>query len=176
MRDVQAALGLDAFWRLRCGHRGLEPAGDVQVDSADAHGNTLLSEAAVGGATATAELLLQRGADPNSQGEFRRTPLWRAAFLGKSDLILPLLSAGADPRIPNEAGELPEHVAATPAIKAQIQAWDTRQTDELLQAWQQKQEIAAAKVQERLAAELRVGFWWPGCSCKAHVMSCIALC
>ncbi len=46
------------------------------VDTADAHGNTLLSEAAAGGALGTVKLLLGRGADPNSQGEFMRTPLW----------------------------------------------------------------------------------------------------
>eukprot|EP00892_Ulva_mutabilis_P006196 jgi/Ulvmu1/3949/UM018_0172.1 len=125
------------------------------VDSADAHGNTLLSEAAAGGALATAELLLQRGANPNSQGEFKRTPLWRAAFLGKLDLVLPLLSGGADPRIPNEGGELPEHVAASLEIKQQLQEWDTARTDELLHAWQQKQEAVAALVQERRAAELK---------------------
>lgn len=43
-----------------------------------------------------------RSANPNSQGEFQRTPLWRACFLGKADVVQPLLEAGADPRIGNE--------------------------------------------------------------------------
>jgi hypothetical protein len=33
------------------------------------------------------------------QGEFKRTPLWRAAFLGKAEVVPLLLEAGADPRI-----------------------------------------------------------------------------
>lgn len=48
---------------------------------------------------------------PN-QGEFKRTALWRAAFLGQLEVLAPLLEAGADPRISNEGGELPEHVAS----------------------------------------------------------------
>ena len=69
------------------------------VDVADGHGNTLLSEAAAGGAVDAVKLLLGLGADPNTQGEFKRTPLWRAAFLGKTDCVGPLLAGGADPRI-----------------------------------------------------------------------------
>ena len=69
---------------------------------ADGHGNTLLSEASAGGAAATVKHLLKMGANPNTQGEFKRTPLWRAAFLGKADCIAPLLEGGADPRIGNK--------------------------------------------------------------------------
>ena len=46
--------------------------------------------------------LFYRGANPNSQGEFLRSPLWRASFLGHPDVIFPLLNAGADPRVGNE--------------------------------------------------------------------------
>lgn len=70
----------------------------MQIEWADAHGNTLLSEAAAGGALAVCKYLLDTGANPNTQGEFQRSPLWRAAFLGKQDLVIPLLTAGADPR------------------------------------------------------------------------------
>ncbi len=41
----------------------------------------------------------QMGADPNSRGEFQRTPLWRAAFLGHAEVVPVLLEGGADPRI-----------------------------------------------------------------------------
>ncbi len=41
----------------------------------------------------------QLGADPNSRGEFGRTPLWRAAFLGKEKVVPVLLEGGADQRI-----------------------------------------------------------------------------
>eukprot|EP00955_Chlamydomonas_euryale_P105733 365661-Chlamydomonas_euryale.AAC.18 len=83
------------------------------VDAADAHGNTILSEAAAGkgmaiqklfcssGTLSTVQLLLDSGADPNTRGEFARTPLWRACFLGKAEVVMPLLRAGADPRIGN---------------------------------------------------------------------------
>ena len=70
----------------------------MQLEWADAHGNTLLSEAAAGGALEVCKYLLELGANPNTQGEFQRSPLWRAAFLGKQDLVIPLLTAGADPR------------------------------------------------------------------------------
>lgn len=128
----------------------------AQVECADVHGNTLLSEAAAGGALATVEHLLQsRDADPNTQGEFKRTPLWRAAFLAKAAVIGPLLAAGADPRIPNEAGELPQHVAATPEMAEQLRSWDTAHTDELVQARQKLVEAAQAHALEKQAAVLK---------------------
>jgi ankyrin repeat protein len=69
-----------------------------QAEWADAHGNTLLSEAAAGGALSVCKYLLDVGYDPNTRGEFKRTPLWRAAFLGKQDIVIALLAGGADPR------------------------------------------------------------------------------
>ncbi len=42
---------------------------------------------------------LQLGADPNTQGEFKRTALWRASFLGHEHVIGLLLEGGADLRI-----------------------------------------------------------------------------
>ena len=110
------------------------------IETSDSHGNTLISEAAAGGNSTTVNLLLKAGgeryllpevlgassdsprppppaANPNVQGEFKRTALWRAAFLGKEEVILDLLRGGADPRIPNEGGESPEHVAASERIK-----------------------------------------------------------
>lgn len=35
-----------------------------------------------GGHSDTIRLLIERGADPNTRGHFRRTPLYRAAFAG----------------------------------------------------------------------------------------------
>lgn len=55
----------------------------VGVEAEDASGNTGLSEAAAGGSAAAARLLLDLGADPNRRGQYGRTPLWRAAFMGK---------------------------------------------------------------------------------------------
>ena len=35
----------------------------------------------------TIKFLIDRGADPNSQGHFLRTPLYRAAFAGHLDAV-----------------------------------------------------------------------------------------
>ncbi|KAG2447689.1 hypothetical protein HYH02_007149 [Chlamydomonas schloesseri] len=122
------------------------------VDTADGHDNTLLSEAAAGGVESTVAMLLEMGADPNSRGEFKRTPLWRAAFLGKAEVVPLLLEGGADPRIGNEGGELPEHVAAEP-IKGVLKAWDVAKTDALLQKFEAiRLERAAAASAERAQA------------------------
>ncbi|GLI61511.1 hypothetical protein VaNZ11_003891 [Volvox africanus] len=124
------------------------------VEAADGHGNTLLSEAAAGGAVRTVQMLLQLGADPNSRGEFLRTPLWRAAFLGKEEVVPALLEAGADPRIGNEGGELPEHVAP-PAIKEIIKAWDVAKTDKLIQQIESRRLECVAAVQAERAQAVR---------------------
>lgn len=82
----------------------VERGGDPECS--DSHGNSCLSEAAAGGDIRTVQYLLNENrVDPNSRGEFGRTPLWRACFLGKADLIPILLTAGADPRITDETGE-----------------------------------------------------------------------
>ncbi len=151
------------------------------VECGDIHGNTLLSEAAAGGSSSTVKLLLERrgflgsvmvrgsaalrslcrrGANPNSQGEFARSPLWRASFLGKADVIAPLLEAGADPRVGNEQGELPLHVASAQGIKDAIAAWDVGVTDSLVAKWQARQEERRAAEAAQLAAE--VGAWEGG--------------
>ncbi|KAG1662647.1 hypothetical protein FOA52_009632 [Chlamydomonas sp. UWO 241] len=124
-------------------------------DAADTHGNTLLSEAAAGGGAAVVSMLLARGADPNTRGEFARTPLWRACFLGKSDVIGPLLQGGADPRMGNEQGELPVHVASGAAIKELLGSWDVAQTDRLVPAWQARREAESEAEAAQLHAAVR---------------------
>jgi hypothetical protein len=128
----------------------------LQVDCADSHGNTLLSEASAGGALRVCKPLLKKGAYPNAQGEFRRTPLWRAAFLGKTDLIIPMLEGGCDPRIANESGELPVHVAASDEIRGALEEWDVRKTDELEREWKRRDEKRAVEAAARKATALRV--------------------
>ncbi|EFJ52920.1 hypothetical protein VOLCADRAFT_115853 [Volvox carteri f. nagariensis] len=124
------------------------------VEAADGHGNTLLSEAAAGGALSTVQMLLQLGADPNTRGEFLRSPLWRAAFLGQEEVVPVLLQGGADPRIGNEGGELPEHVAP-PAIKEVLRAWDVAKTDQLIQQFEARRLERAAAVQAERAQAVR---------------------
>ena len=40
-----------------------------------------------GGNVETIKFLIDRGADPNSQGQFLRTPLYRAAFAGHLEAV-----------------------------------------------------------------------------------------
>lgn len=47
------------------------------INCEDPNANTPLSEAASGGNPSTVQLLIERGADVNSQGQFQRTPLYR---------------------------------------------------------------------------------------------------
>ena len=57
------------------------------IDCTDANNNTPLLEASAGGHADTIELLLGLGANPNSRGQFGRTPLYRAAFAGHLDAV-----------------------------------------------------------------------------------------
>jgi len=131
-----------------------EPYFPDPVDTADGHGNTLLSEACAGGDLPTVKLLLSRGADPNNQGEFRRTPLFRASFAGHVHLIAPLLEAGADPRVPNEFGELPDGIPTSAEIQAAIRGWDTSKTDAIRASLAERARAKAALAAE--AATQRV--------------------
>ena len=148
----------------------LEAAFDGEVDAmktlidrggdpecSDNHGNTCLSEAAAGGDAATVEFLLNAGSrvDPNSKGEFGRTPLWRACFMGKTDVIPILLVAGADPRIPNETGETCGMAASSEAIRTALREWDLSRTDTVVAKFENiKLERANA---EASAAQAAVG-------------------
>lgn len=121
--------------------------GDVgAVEVADGHGTTLLSEAAAGGQVDAVSWLLAKGAHPNSLGEFSRTPIWRACFLGHAPVVSLLLEGGGDPRIASESGEAAKNVASTDEIKAILAEWDLGKTDALAKEWEKKQE-------ERLVAE-----------------------
>jgi len=125
----------------------------ADVEAADAHGNTLLSEAAAGGSGSTVKLLLDRGALPNTVGEHGRTPLWRACFMGKEECVRPLLEAGADPRLANSAGETCMICASVASIKTILGEWDLSVTEELLRklalADTERKEKAAQVREER---------------------------
>ena len=133
--------------------RLIDAGADVNV--ADVHGNTLLSEAAAGGHPDVVRLLASKGAEPNICGEFGRSPIWRAAFLGKKDVIIPLLECGADPRVGNAEGELPVDVANTDEIKDILKEWDLQQTDALLLSIEMRKQQIVEERRAAAATELR---------------------
>lgn len=57
------------------------------------------------------DLLLDAGADPNTQDNRGKTPLYLAAAIGNYDNADSLLSKGANPSIPNKKGRTPQRVA-----------------------------------------------------------------
>eukprot|EP00439_Symbiodinium_sp_Y106_P086914 s101_g36.t3 len=109
----------------------------LPVDAADAAGITALSEAAAAGKAETAQLLLDRKANPNTRGEFSRTPLWRAAYSRQSDLVPLLLEAGGDPRLRDDDGQTPADVCAQDELCELLAAWDVSRTDELVEDFQE---------------------------------------
>jgi len=103
----------------------------VDVESQDTYGNSLLSEAAAGGAEHCVQMLLARGANPNRLGRYHRTPLWRAANAGHGVVVGILLRGGADPRITDENATRPGDVANDEDSKMLLECWDIRVTDKL---------------------------------------------
>ncbi|XP_015755479.1 PREDICTED: putative IQ motif and ankyrin repeat domain-containing protein [Acropora digitifera] len=103
------------------------------VDCEDANNNTPLSEAAGGGHVDTIKMLIQRGANLNSRGRYKRVPLWRAAFGGHIQAVQTLLEYGGDPRLVADDGTNAFQVAAIPAVEQVFQEWDIKQTDKLLE-------------------------------------------
>ena len=56
--------------------------------------------------------LIEAGADVNRRHKYGTTPLWRAAFHGRQDVVAVLLAAGADPGIYADDKSGPLHWAA----------------------------------------------------------------
>ena len=74
-------------------------------------------------------MLTGEGADPNSQGRYKRTPLWRAAYAGHARVVQMLLRAGSDPRTPDEQGQKPWEQANGADVKLLLESWDTSVAD-----------------------------------------------
>lgn len=68
----------------------------LQVDVADAGGNTLLMLAAYHGHEETVDMLLERGADPDIRNARDQSPVAGALFKGEDAVVGRLLAAGAD--------------------------------------------------------------------------------
>jgi len=126
---------------------------ECPVDAADANGNTAMSEAAAGGQLDACKLLISYECDPNTQGHFKRSPLWRACFAGHTAVVGYLLTVGADPRIGDVEGGLPSAIATVPEIKKSLEEWDIGQTEALLQGIATKQEHKRHAVEEEISAK-----------------------
>ncbi|XP_033122921.1 putative IQ motif and ankyrin repeat domain-containing protein [Anneissia japonica] len=125
------------------------------IECEDANGNTPLSEAAGGGHADTIRFLIDRGADVNSQGQFRRTPLYRTAFGGHLEAAQVLLENGADPRIYANDGATPEQIASIDALVKLFQGWDISQTDQILEKIEKVKEERREKERARREAEMQ---------------------
>jgi len=108
----------------------------LPVHAKDANGTTALSEAASGGFPEAVKLLLGRRSDPNSRGEFERTPLWRAAYAGHTDTVQVLLEGGGDPRLYDDQGQAPTDVATRDELLTALREWDLARTDELIEDYE----------------------------------------
>ncbi|KAN0137681.1 Ankyrin repeat-containing domain protein [Lactarius tabidus] len=89
---------------------------DANVNMRDNNGNTTLHFAASEGHLEVARMLLERGADVNSQNDEGLTPLRRASQVqreGKSDIMQLLLDHGADANLYDKRGNTPLHFAAS---------------------------------------------------------------
>jgi ankyrin repeat protein len=73
--------------------------------------------AKTGGSIALAELVLEKGADPNLQSSTRQTALHAAANARREDLVLLLLSHGADADAKDSWGKTPVHICAEKNMK-----------------------------------------------------------
>ncbi|KAK3089405.1 hypothetical protein FSP39_003377 [Pinctada imbricata] len=123
------------------------------LECEDANKNTPISEAANGGHADTIRLLLEKGCDPNTQGQFQRTPLYRAAFAGHIEAVQMLLQNGADPRTYASDGQTPEQVASIDAVVELLRDWDISQTDILLQKLEAAKEKRKEEDRMRFQAE-----------------------
>ena len=110
------------------------------LESPDASGTTVLSEAAVGGKVEIVKLLLKLGADPNTSGVYggtqKRTPLARAVFNNHVEVIKCLLDAGAYVQ--------PVYTVVTP---------DTKDIQNLLNEWKDEEKSVEAQQKRRFELE-----------------------
>ncbi|XP_048125326.1 IQ motif and ankyrin repeat domain-containing protein 1-like isoform X2 [Alosa alosa] len=134
-RDTKQGVGFD-----EAGKRLRALSQLRMINCTDANGNTPLSEAAGGGNPEVITMLLERGADVNTQGAFGRTPIYRAAFGGHLRAVQTLLQFGADPRTHADDGSTPEQVASGEAIIQTLQSWDVNVTDSMLKKMEAERE------------------------------------
>jgi len=129
----------------------------IELECCDRHGTTLLSEAAAGGKFDFVTWLLGEGADPNSLGRYRRTPLWRVAYVGSAESVQALLRGGGDPREYDGQGQKPVDVTPNKDAKNFLESWDISATETVKKKqgafFQQNKANAAKEEQEKAKAQ-----------------------
>ncbi|TMW66251.1 hypothetical protein Poli38472_004016 [Pythium oligandrum] len=118
------------------------------IESADGHGHTALSEAACQGHNELVTFLLEHGADPNKISDDKRSPLYRASYNGHVETVRLLLESGCDPRTASKQSETAFDAAKTPEVQQVLQQWDLNKTDKLLEA---RRKVIELKWQERIS-------------------------
>ncbi len=99
----------------------------IDADTPGNDGSTLLMAAIKQGRKASAEALLEGGADPNRADPSGETPVHAAAFSGNADLLRTVLAHGGDADARNP------HTGATPLMQALLSP-DAKQYAVLLEA------------------------------------------
>lgn len=83
----------------------------MKLTAADENDNSVLHHAAKAGNLTITQLLLSQGCPVNGQNAFGETPLHVALIQRKTEVARYLLSAGADPLLPNRLGDSPYTLA-----------------------------------------------------------------
>jgi len=124
----------------------LEQDPKLLLEATDSDGHGPLAAAANGGSAEIVRMLLDYGCNPNLQGEFQRTALWRAAFSGNAEVAEILLQAGADPALYDSSFQTP--LAVCPHDSP---------CEEILNDWVQHRGEETKVLKEKLLEKLDAG-------------------
>lgn len=90
----------------------------MDIFTKDSDGDTVLHKAAFWGDLAGVEALLDAGASIDEPGDMGCVPLYNAVLQGHEEVVMTLLSHGANPDAANEFGTTPRSLATRLPSKA----------------------------------------------------------
>jgi hypothetical protein len=94
---------------------------EVDIDSRNVRGGTLLHSAAFGGLKDFAELMLQKGININERNKYGLTPLHLAAYAGNEGIVEHLIERGAVINAKGSGGKTPFHFAEEEGHRAVVE-------------------------------------------------------